>query len=100
MPGSELLSLHYKDDVGLSVQTLTNLVASIANYDDDRSGACASSCINDVLNHRPTTDFMKNFGLLGLHPLSVTGCQDDCTRTLHALDLTAQVYFMVQIRTV
>ena len=48
---------------GSSLEALANLVGCVADHDDDGLGPGASSRVDDVMNHRPAADLVKDLGL-------------------------------------
>ena len=57
--------------------------APVADDDDDRPGPGPSGRVDHVADHRPAADLVQDLGLLRLHPLALTGRQDDRHGTLH-----------------
>ena len=83
MAGAELVGLGREEDVGLAPEAFEDLVGRVADHDDDRPGPRASRGLDHVADHRPAADLVQHLGLLRLHPLALSGRQDDRDWSVH-----------------
>ena len=88
MPRAELLGLGRKQDVGLVLEVVADLVGRVADHDHDRLGPGPPRRVDDVADHRPAAHLVQDLGLFRLHPLALAGGQDDRDWSVHRVDIS------------